>query len=206
MSTTSPCAGMPASRSARERLSSRRPGRGTARVLVDDVSLAGSVTGAITRTSASPSRRPACAPSSSSSPSASRSRRRGSCAARSAWTTSSSFRRCARRRSAPRACAPGTPYSYGLPTTCGISSKLKIGGGELTCHSSVSARHGFAGGDRPACPAADHVVEEDDRRGAEQERDDRDEQVPVAELGRVVGDAARHPLQPDPVHREEGAR
>src|SRR5581483_12013221 len=42
-------------------------------------------------------------------------------------------------------CAPGTPYSYGEPTTCGISSKLKIGGGELTCHSSVSARHGFAG-------------------------------------------------------------
>ena len=40
--------------------------------------------------------------------------------------------------------APGTPYSYGLPTTCGISSKLKIGGGEVTCHSSVSARHGFA--------------------------------------------------------------
>src|SRR5207247_4554343 len=40
--------------------------------------------------------------------------------------------------------APGTPYSYGLPTTVGISSKLKIGGGELTCHSSVSDRHGFA--------------------------------------------------------------
>src|SRR5439155_7730128 len=40
--------------------------------------------------------------------------------------------------------ASGTPYSYGLPTTCGISSKLKIGGGELTCHSSVSDRHGFA--------------------------------------------------------------
>ena len=41
--------------------------------------------------------------------------------------------------------APGTPYSYGPPTTCGGSSKLKIGGGELTCHSSVSARHGLAG-------------------------------------------------------------
>src|SRR4029079_13720249 len=41
--------------------------------------------------------------------------------------------------------APRTPYSYGLPTTCGISSKLKMGGGEDTCHSSVSARHGFAG-------------------------------------------------------------
>src|SRR5207253_4485883 len=44
--------------------------------------------------------------------------------------------------------APGVPYSYGPPTTCGISSKLKIGGGEETCHSSVSARQGFppAGG------------------------------------------------------------
>ena len=41
--------------------------------------------------------------------------------------------------------APGTPYSYGPPTTCGGSSKLKIGGGELTCHSSVIARHGLAG-------------------------------------------------------------
>src|SRR6185503_2758804 len=45
--------------------------------------------------------------------------------------------------------APGTPYSYGLPTTCGISSKLKIGGGELTCHSSVSERHGLAGAFAP---------------------------------------------------------
>src|SRR5581483_653278 len=46
-------------------------------------------------------------------------------------------------------CAPGTPYSYGEPTTCGISSKLKIGGGEVTCHSSVIARHGFAGAISP---------------------------------------------------------
>ena len=76
--------------------------------------------------------------------------------------------------------APGTPYSYGLPTTCGISSKLKIGGGDETCHSSVSARHGFAGAAAPLRPARDHVVEEDDRRGAEHERRDRDEHVPVA--------------------------
>src|SRR3954447_25792262 len=40
--------------------------------------------------------------------------------------------------------APGTPYSYGPPTTVGRLSKLKIGGGEDTCHSSVSARHGLA--------------------------------------------------------------
>src|SRR5262249_7641027 len=39
--------------------------------------------------------------------------------------------------------APGTPYSYGPPTTRGISSKLKTGGGEETCHSIVFARHGF---------------------------------------------------------------
>src|SRR5215212_11021139 len=40
--------------------------------------------------------------------------------------------------------APGTPYSYGPPTTVGTRSKLKMGGGEETCHSSVRARHGFA--------------------------------------------------------------
>src|SRR4051812_2342794 len=40
--------------------------------------------------------------------------------------------------------APGTPYSYGPPTTVGTRSKLKTGGGEDTCHSSVSARHGLA--------------------------------------------------------------
>src|SRR5436190_766849 len=46
-------------------------------------------------------------------------------------------------------CAPGTPYSYGEPTTCGISSKLKVGGGDVTCHSSVMARHGLAGAISP---------------------------------------------------------
>src|SRR2546421_2608489 len=46
-------------------------------------------------------------------------------------------------------CAPGTPYSYGEPTTCGISSKLKIGGGDETCHSSVNPRHGFASATGP---------------------------------------------------------
>ena len=45
--------------------------------------------------------------------------------------------------------APGTPYSYGPPTTVGTRSKLKIGGGEETCHSSVSARHGLAGARGP---------------------------------------------------------
>src|SRR3712207_1467648 len=40
--------------------------------------------------------------------------------------------------------APGSPYSYGPPPTVGTVSKLKIGGGEETCHSSVSARHGLA--------------------------------------------------------------
>src|SRR5207302_11296258 len=42
-------------------------------------------------------------------------------------------------------CAPTTPYSYGEPTTCGISSKLNVGGGEVTCHSSVIARQGLPG-------------------------------------------------------------
>ena len=45
--------------------------------------------------------------------------------------------------------ASGTPYSYGPPTTVGTLSKLKIGGGEDTCHSSVSARHGLAGARGP---------------------------------------------------------
>ena len=50
--------------------------------------------------------------------------------------------------------APGTPYSYGPPTTVGTLSKLKIGGGEDTCHSSVSERHGFAGAFGPATQLA----------------------------------------------------
>src|SRR3954447_11637155 len=45
--------------------------------------------------------------------------------------------------------APGTPSSYGPPTTVGTSSKLKIGGGEDTCHSIVCACHGFAGAGGP---------------------------------------------------------
>src|SRR5688572_1003926 len=49
---------------------------------------------------------------------------------------------------------PGTPYSYGPPTTCGISSKLKIGGGEETCHSSVRARHGLPGARGPEAQLA----------------------------------------------------
>src|SRR5919106_1817432 len=39
--------------------------------------------------------------------------------------------------------APGTPYSYGPPTTVGTSSKLKTGGGDETCHSIEWARQGF---------------------------------------------------------------
>jgi hypothetical protein len=45
--------------------------------------------------------------------------------------------------------APGTPYSYGPPTTVGTLSKLKIGGGDDTCHSSVSARQGLASARAP---------------------------------------------------------
>src|ERR1019366_3111944 len=83
--------------------------------------------------------------------------------------------------------APGTPDSYGPPTTVGTASKMKIGGG---------------GG--PATPAGDDVVDEDQRAESEHERRERDEQVPVGELLRVLGDAARHSLDPDQVHRGEG--
>ena len=48
--------------------------------------------------------------------------------------------------------APGTPYSYGPPTTCGTSGKLKIGGGDSICHSRVIARHGLL----PASGPWDH--------------------------------------------------
>ena len=41
--------------------------------------------------------------------------------------------------------APGTPYWYGPPTTCGVASKLKSDGGDETSHSSVRPRHGFHG-------------------------------------------------------------
>src|SRR5262249_28985089 len=51
-----------------------------------------------------------------------------------AWAVS-----CVRAGARIACCALGTPYSYGDPTTCGIWVKLKVGGGELTCHSSVSA-------------------------------------------------------------------
>ena len=41
--------------------------------------------------------------------------------------------------------APGTPYWYGPPTTCGVASKLKSDGGDDTSHSSVRPRQGFQG-------------------------------------------------------------
>src|SRR4051812_35279717 len=62
------------------------------------------------------------------------------------WTSSSS---CVRAPLSNAWRAPGTPYSYGLPITCGISSKLKTGGGDVTCHSSVIARHGLPGASGP---------------------------------------------------------
>src|SRR5512132_3303046 len=56
---------------------------------------------------------------------------------------------------------------------------------------------------RTELPRMDHAVEEDDDRRAERERADRDEQVPVSELGGVVGDTSRHPARADEVHWEE---
>ena len=133
---------------------------------------------------------------------ASRSRRRGSDGrSRHACTSSASRASFCGAMTACR--APGTPYSYGPPTTCGISSKLKMGGGEETCHSSVSARHGIRLRDRAARPARHDVVDEHDERDAEHERGDRDDEVHVAERLCVVGHATRHPSQTDVVHREE---
>src|SRR5436309_3399548 len=59
--------------------------------------------------------------------------------------------------------------------------------------------------DRPrtAAPRGDHVVEEDQRTQPEDERRDRDEEVPTGELLRVVVDAAGHALHADQVHRGE---
>ena len=48
-----------------------------------------------------------------------------------------------RRRRGSRGARRARRTRTGPPTTCGISSKLKIGGGDETCHSSVIARHGF---------------------------------------------------------------
>src|SRR5262249_15242966 len=59
-----------------------------------------------------------------------------SCSCSSTFTFRAPFRGACR--------APGTPSWCGPPTTGGTSSKLKYGGGEEPCHSSVLPRHGFA--------------------------------------------------------------
>ena len=63
-----------------------------------------------------------------------------------------------------------------------------------------------AGRARVRTPSCDEVVEEHQRRGAQQERADRGHEVPGRELVRVVGDAARHALEPEPVHRARTSR
>src|SRR3954447_27051978 len=47
---------------------------------------------------------------------------------------------------------------------------------------------------RPAPPARDHVVDEHERAQPDDERGQRDEQVPARVLVGVVGHSARHPL------------
>jgi hypothetical protein len=55
---------------------------------------------------------------------------------------------------------------------------LKTGGEEI-CHSIVFARHGLASARGPKRPADDHVVEEDQLGGAEQnEKQDQRVQSP----------------------------
>jgi hypothetical protein len=100
--------------------------------------------------------------------------------------------------------APGTPYSYGPPTTVGTWSKLKTGGGEDTCHSSVSARHGFATR-AAAAPRGDHVVAKISVLRPEQ-NDAIEMTGSSRELVGVVGDAPRHALDADDVHRAERQR
>src|SRR3954468_14219901 len=100
--------------------------------------------------------------------------------------------------------APGTPYSYGPPTTVGTVSKLNTGGGgaPLPLERERAPRVG-----RRACaapPRGDDVVGEDQRAEPEHERGQRHEQVPPGELLGVVVDPARHAQQPDDVHRGEG--
>ena len=58
-------------------------------------------------------------------------------------------------------------------------------------------------GARAAAPGGDHVVGEDERAEAEEEAHDRDREVPAGPLLGVVGDAARHALDADHVHRGE---
>ena len=58
-------------------------------------------------------------------------------------------------------------------------------------------------GDRAALPADDHVVDEQDERGAEHEGRDGDEEIEVSERRVVVEDTPWHPSQADVVHREE---
>ena len=112
-STTKPCAEMPASRRRASVRSSRRPRRGAARVLVDDVALArAALTGQIDRDQVGRRRGPrvrALDQARARRPSRSRSRGRGSVASAHLFLGS-----CTRSPLKIAWRAPGTPYSYGL--------------------------------------------------------------------------------------------
>ena len=131
-SNTSPCAGMPACPERRDEPVDAAPGGGAPRVPVDDVAgLRDRSPGATTTAR--------IGPCSARRRTASRSSTPTSVSLATTRTTARVDRRlelahtCASCSAPPRstACfAPGTPYSYGPPTTCGISSKLNTGGGE----------------------------------------------------------------------------
>ena len=129
-----------------------RPADGAARVLVDDVALVRLVDRRNHGHEVVAARRARARRRAASPTQRSRSRSRGRGSSVGADRPGSTCSGCGAAED--RVARAGTPYSYGPPTTCGISSKLKIGGGEQTCHSSVIACHGFARRDRPVLPRA----------------------------------------------------
>ena len=90
--------------------------------------------------------------------------------------------------------------------TSGMRVKFCGGGGEVVAHSSVPAPQGLS----PATsPWRALVIEVPDEQREAQRQDhgaDRGEEVQAApaHLGLIGVDAARHALQPEDVHREEG--
>ena len=125
-----------------ERLVEPAPGRGAPRVLVDDVPSRGGFTGQTTVTWTGPAsaRRASALVRPRPRPSRSRRRGRGHVSVRPSRARGLDAGRPVEHR-VPRA---RDAVLVRAPTTCGSSSKLKYGGGEETCHSSVSERHGFA--------------------------------------------------------------
>ena len=90
-------------------------------------------------------------------------------------------------------------------TTGGVSN-VWYGAGEGTVHSSVVGAFPGLGRRLRAVAASTHLITAHRKmqlREAEAERADRRDHVPVGELLRVVGNAARHAGEAEEVHREE---